>query len=258
MTKVFAISSGRDITLLNELIKFSNIETPKILIIPHSQIKEKNGEARIYETTKGDFHNTRVFEQYKKKNYNKWFRTLTSNDLNDQQKVSELLSWADIYYVPPGDTLEMLNLWNKTGFGETLIEASEKNKILAGKSAGANCWFSSFTTQANEELKVGLGLNIVNAHMTAHGDDLFVKEFHQNKIEENNLLGFCMVKNTALAINGDDYKIIVPKRYVGLKESTEFPLITGYKDNNYYSNEVQKTTEYHRVGKRLVLKKDNH
>ncbi len=52
MAKVFAISSGRDIRLLNELIKFSSVDTPRVLIIPHSQKNEKNGEEKIYETTK--------------------------------------------------------------------------------------------------------------------------------------------------------------------------------------------------------------
>lgn len=255
MSKIFAISSGRDIRLLNELVKFSNVETPKVLIIPHSQINEKGGEQKICETTKGSFHNTRVFEQYKKKNFNKWFRVLLSSDLIDNQKVSEYISWADICYVPPGDTLEMLKFWNETGFSETLKEASTYNKVFAGTSAGANCWFSSFTSITDEGLKQGKGLNIVNAHMTSHGDDLSAKAFHQSAIEKEDLLGFCMVKGTAISIDGDDYRIIVPSRYIGFKESTEFPLITGLQDDNYYSTAVKTTTEYHRQGKKLVLKK---
>ena len=255
MAKVFAISSGRSGTLLDELVKFSDVETPNVLIIPHSQINEHDGEKRIVETTKGFFHTTRAFVKYKGKNFSNWFRVLVSSDISDSQKVSEYLSWADIYYVPPGDTMAMLNLWDITGFGEIIKESLVENKLLAGISAGANCWFSSFTSLTNEGLQVGSGLNIVNAHMTAHGDDISAKEFHQNIVEKEDLLGFCMVRDTAIAIDGDGYTIIVPKRYVGLRESTEFPLITGYQDNSYYSIPVEATTEYQRTGKKLILKK---
>ncbi len=77
-----------------------NVETPKVLIIPHSQRNEENGEQKSFETAKGYFHNTTAFEQYKKKNFNKWFRVLLSSDLTNNQKVSEYISWADICYVP--------------------------------------------------------------------------------------------------------------------------------------------------------------
>ncbi len=227
MAKVF-VFGGRNISLFNELVEFSNIIPPKILIIPHSQINVKDGEKKIYETTKGDFHNTKVFVQYRGKNFNKWFKILKVSDLNDNQKVSDYISWADIYYVPPGDTLKMLDLWNKTGFSEILKEASSDNKIFAGYSAGANCWFSSFTTQTSEGLEVGQGLNIVNAHMTSHGDDSTIRDFHQSLINEKNVLGFCMVKDTALAVDGDNYKIIVPRRRGRFNEEINFPFITQY------------------------------
>lgn len=47
MAKVFAISSGRSVILLDELVKFSDVETPKVLIIPHSQINEHDGEKKF-------------------------------------------------------------------------------------------------------------------------------------------------------------------------------------------------------------------
>ena len=111
-----------------------------------------------------------VFERYRKKNFNKWFKIILSTDLSDNHKVSEYISWKDIYYVPPGDTLEMIDLWKKTGFSEILKEASTDNKLFAGTSARANCWFTSFTSRTNEGLKSGIGLNFINAHMTTHGE----------------------------------------------------------------------------------------
>lgn len=251
MSKVFAISSGIDIRLLNELISFSDKGIPNILIIPHSQI---NCEDKIYETMKGYFHNTKVFSSLRKKGFTKHFDTLTCYDLNDSKKVSELLSWADIYYVPPGDTLAMLDLWNEKGFSEKLIEMSDSDKVFAGTSAGANCWFSSFTTLTNEGIKSGVGINLVDAHMTPHGDELYVKKFHKSVIENNDILGFCMVKDTALAVVGDSYRIIVPKRYEGFSEATTYPLVTGYNNGNYYCNEIDKTTGFYREGKILVKK----
>ncbi len=91
--------------------------------------------------------------------------------------------------------------------------------------------------------------------MTAHGDDLLAKEFHQNIAETKKLLGFCMVRDTAVAIDSEEYRIIVPKRYTGLSESTVFPLITNLEDRRCSYTEVKKTTEYHRTENKLVLKK---
>ena len=88
----------------------------------------------------------------------------------------------------------MLNLWNDTGFSKTLKEASLNNKTFAGTSTGANCWFSSFTSLTSVGLKEGKGLGIVNAHMTAHGDDLLAKEFHQNIAETKNCWDFAWLE----------------------------------------------------------------
>ena len=76
----------------------------------------------------------------------------------------------------------------------------------------------------------------------------------KNVIENNDVLGFCMVKDTALAVDGDSYRIIVPKRYVGLSEVTTYPFVTGYNNGNYYCNEIDNTTNFHREGKILIKK----
>ena len=61
-----------------------------------------------------------------------------------EEKLRELVSWADIIYVGGGDTIFMRNEWKKQGVDVLLREVYEKDSaVLMGISAGAMCWFDS-------------------------------------------------------------------------------------------------------------------
>lgn len=67
----------------------------------------------------------------------------------------------DIIYVGGGNTLNMLAIWKLHGVHDALRAAWESGVVLAGLSAGANCWFESFTTDSsqigNADAATGLG-----------------------------------------------------------------------------------------------------
>lgn len=74
---------------------------------------------------------------------------------------SEQLLDADVIYVGGGSTANMLALWRLHGTDGVLREAVSHGVILAGISAGMNCWFDGSSTDSFGELAPladGLGL----------------------------------------------------------------------------------------------------
>jgi dipeptidase E len=54
----------------------------------------------------------------------------------------------DILYVGGGNTRSMLALWREWGLDKILFKAYQAGVILAGVSAGANCWFEDCITDS--------------------------------------------------------------------------------------------------------------
>ena len=55
---------------------------------------------------------------------------------------------ADMVYVGGGNTPAMLAVWREFGFDIALRQAYEGGTVMAGISAGANCWFESYVTDS--------------------------------------------------------------------------------------------------------------
>ncbi len=55
---------------------------------------------------------------------------------------------ADIIFVGGGNTPAMLAVWREFGFDSALRQAYEAGTVLAGISAGANCWFENYITDS--------------------------------------------------------------------------------------------------------------
>lgn len=54
----------------------------------------------------------------------------------------------DVVYVGGGNTKSLMALWRAWGLDVVLREAWERGIVLAGVSAGANCWFSECVTDS--------------------------------------------------------------------------------------------------------------
>lgn len=69
---------------------------------------------------------------------------------------------ADVILVNGGNTANMLAVWRVHGIDRALRSAWERGAVLAGWSAGANCWFDSSVTDSFradlDPLHDGLGL----------------------------------------------------------------------------------------------------
>ena len=55
---------------------------------------------------------------------------------------------ADLVYVGGGNTPAMIAVWREFGFDSALHEAWQAGTVLAGVSAGANCWFEAYVTDS--------------------------------------------------------------------------------------------------------------
>ena len=62
--------------------------------------------------------------------------------------TAELLLRQDVIYVGGGNTANMLAIWRIHGIDRALRKAWQQGIILAGSSAGANCWFEACSTDS--------------------------------------------------------------------------------------------------------------
>ena len=93
--------------------------------------------------------------------------SLEPNDLalfhRTVEDMRSLVLTQDVVLVAGGNTLNMLAIWRAHGLDVILREAWDAGVVLAGGSAGANCWFEASTTDSYllgraDPLPDGLGL----------------------------------------------------------------------------------------------------
>jgi peptidase E len=90
---------------------------------------------------------------------------LPSADLED------FVMEKDVIYVGGGNTFSLLALWRAWGLDEILRKAYRAGVILAGISAGANCWFEQFSTDSVPgQLRVMEGLGLAQGSFSPHFD----------------------------------------------------------------------------------------
>jgi dipeptidase E len=65
---------------------------------------------------------------------------------------------SDVVYVCGGSCLSMLGAWQAWNMDEILKEAYSKGVILAGNSAGAECWFEQCVIDPPPYITKGLGI----------------------------------------------------------------------------------------------------
>ena len=77
-------------------------------------------------------------------------------------KPCDRIAAADAVIVPGGNTANMLAVWRVHGVDDALEAAWRRGAVLAGWSAGANCWFQSSVTDSFspglDPLADGLGI----------------------------------------------------------------------------------------------------
>lgn len=76
----------------------------------------------------------------------------------------------DVIYVGGGNTRNLLVLWRDWGLDTAIRKAYDNGTVLAGVSAGANCWFETFSTDSMGPLAPWSGLGWLSGSFCPHYD----------------------------------------------------------------------------------------
>jgi peptidase E len=82
----------------------------------------------------------------------------------------EYMLEQDVIYVGGGNTRNLLVLWRDWGLDIAIRKAYENGTVLAGVSAGANCWFEEFSTDSMGPLAPWKGLGWLKDSFCPHYD----------------------------------------------------------------------------------------
>ena len=220
-----------------EIIKLTEKEYPNFLLIAHSQPLERQ---EAYFQTMVDIYG---------KLYNCPCKDLKSNELNDKNKVKELIDWADIIFEGGGDTLNMIKLWKETGFDKVLRNAWENGKVMCGVSAGANCWFSLCNSDSlkiqngDDQQFIDVGcLGFIDAYLVPHCDENGRAESAKELLKNNKKIGLLLSNCTALEIIDDKYRLITSD--ASYHNINAYGLKCYWKDNKYYEEKIDDSDDF--------------
>ena len=88
----------------------------------------------------------------------------------DAEKMRAKFERADFLYVGGGNTVYMVEQWQKTGLLSYIRDAYERGVLIAGLSAGAICWFEEMYTDSliEGEYAVYPGLGWIKGKISPH------------------------------------------------------------------------------------------
>ena len=118
----------------------------------------------------------------------------------------------DVIYVGGGNTANMLAVWRVHGLDRTLFRAWDAGIVLAGTSAGANCWFESSTTDSFGPLAAlndGLGF-LAGSHAPHYDGEPARRPLFNRLIEQGTLPdGYASDDGAALVFHDRDLVEVV-------------------------------------------------
>lgn len=190
-----------------EIIRLTGKRKPNFLLLAHSQPPEREG---FYFQTMSDIYG---------RMYGCSCKNLFVKELKDREIVQERIAWADIIYEGGGDTVSMMALWQKTGLDAVLRQAWQDGKVMCGVSAGANCWFSLFSSdslkiQRQEDsapLIKASGLDFVHAFFTPHCNEDDRLSCTKEMLKTEELVGIACSNCAAIEIVDGQYRILTSR-----------------------------------------------
>lgn len=224
MRKIVAIGGGENghirangtptpyetVNIDKEIVRLTEKEKPCFLLLAHSQ-NSIEFEERYYITMKKIYSDMLGCE----------CRWLKKSELTDNfKKAQEDVAWADIIYEGGGDTGSMIRLWKNTGFDKVLHRAWCSGKVMCGVSAGANCWFSSCSSdslkiQTNDDNAPLIALDCLDfipAFFTPHCNEKYKNADRlghmKAELKGTEKVGIAMSNCAAIEIIDDKYRII--------------------------------------------------
>lgn len=96
--------------------------------------------------------------------------TLSFFPFDMQRDYAAAVQDADLVYVGGGNTVAMLVVWREFGLDQALRQAYKDGTVLAGISAGANCWFERYITDSIPGGGTRTGLGVLAGTFCPHLD----------------------------------------------------------------------------------------
>jgi dipeptidase E len=123
----------------------------------------------------------------------------------------------DVVYVGGGNTASLLAVWRAHGLDRVLTEAWHAGVVLAGISAGMNCWFEQSTTDSfapDEIAALDDGLGLVRGSACPHFDGEELRRPTYHRLVADGVLrdGWAADDGAALVFSGEDLLEVVASR----------------------------------------------
>lgn len=120
----------------------------------------------------------------------------------------------DVVYVSGGNTANLLALWRVHGIDEAVREVWQRGGVLAGWSAGANCWFEDSVTDSFGPLRaLGDGLGLLPGSFCPHYDGEIARRLTYRTLVENGMAaGFAADDDVAFVFAGTELVEVVTQR----------------------------------------------
>lgn len=135
------------------------------------------------------------------------------------QDLRSFLLSQDVIYVGGGNTRSMLAVWREWGMPEILREAWESGIVLAGRSAGAICWFEQGVTDSVADMLLPLTcLGFLPGSCCPHYDGEVDRRpsYHQFVLDQKIIPGIAIDDGVGVHFRGTEpYRVVTPREKAG-------------------------------------------
>jgi dipeptidase E len=133
--------------------------------------------------------------------------------------LRSLLLSQDVIYVGGGNTRSMLAVWREWGLPEILREAWESGIVLAGRSAGAICWFEQGVTDSVADVLLPLDcLGFLSGSCCPHYDGEAARRpsYQQLVLDQKIIPGIAIDDGVGVHFRGTEpYRVVTPREKAG-------------------------------------------
>lgn len=196
---IFPYGGGQNKLFIQEIIKLTGKERPRICYLPTASGDSENSIIRWYELV----HDLPVEPSVQRV----WI-----SSYNQKVTFEEALLSVDAIVVGGGNTLNMIAIWKAQGIDVVLKKALEKGIVLAGGSAGSLCWFDNGTTDSRPvalSVVEGLGFLPYSHSPHYHSEEYRQPLYQQNIANGIFKAGYAMDDYAGIIFkNGKPFKVV--------------------------------------------------
>lgn len=205
-TQIFAIGGG-------ELAELETLSIDKKIVAAarHSRNKTRV-KALFLPTASGD--DIEYYETFRKV-YSDILGCRTDvlylyGGVTSKTEIAKKINWCDLVYVGGGSTPSLMRMWRKYGLDQLLIRAWRRGVVMAGISAGANCWFSYGLSNAYQGRYIGVRcLGLVDLTCNVHySSERGRKKWFDQLVARRKISGLALEDNACINITENTYEII--------------------------------------------------